>query len=234
MVGTDTGQAPGRVDEELFAELPEACPDCGGELEESEEGGEQYQLGAVPRGAARDPGGSDQGEWEVGTLPELRASSARSPSATDLGGGRGGGGAGGTASAGLRVQPAQGAGAVGAKDGGDDARAGHQGEPGGLVQAMARIGDRCRPTYKALVEAVRQSPVVCGDETSWHVNGDGAWLWIMTTEQVTVYGIREGRGYEEAASLLGADYRGVLVRDGWVVELPGPTRSCCSALKEHA
>ncbi len=35
-------QAPGRVDEELFAELPEACPDCGGELEESEEGWEQY------------------------------------------------------------------------------------------------------------------------------------------------------------------------------------------------
>ena len=89
--------------------------------------------------------------------------------------------------------------------------------PGGLVQALARIGDRCRPTYQALVEAVRQSPVVTGDETSWHVNGDPGWLWIMTTELVTVYGIREGRGYEEAASLLGADYAGVLVRDGWAI-----------------
>ena len=53
-----------------------------------------------------------------------------------------------------------------------------------------------------------------GDETSWQVNGDAAWLWIMTTD-LTVYGIREGRGYEQAASLLGADYAGVLVRDGW-------------------
>ena len=39
----------------------------------------------------------------------------------------------------------------------------------------------------------------------------------MTGERVAVYGIREGRGYEEAASLLGADYRGVLARDGWAV-----------------
>jgi transposase len=39
----------------------------------------------------------------------------------------------------------------------------------------------------------------------------------MTTELVAVYGIREGRGYEEAASLLGADFEGVLVRDGWAI-----------------
>jgi hypothetical protein len=87
----------------------------------------------------------------------------------------------------------------------------------GLVQAIARIGDRCQPTYQALVEAVRRSPVVSADETSWHVNGEMAWLWIMTTELVTVYGIREGRGFEEAASLLGADFEGVLVRDGWAI-----------------
>jgi transposase len=36
-------QAPERVDEELFAELPEACPGCRGELEECDEGWEQYQ-----------------------------------------------------------------------------------------------------------------------------------------------------------------------------------------------
>jgi hypothetical protein len=65
------------------------------------------------------------------------------------------------------------------------------------------------------VEAVRRSPVVSADETSWHVNGEMGWLWIVTTDLLTVYGIREGRGYDEAASLLGADFEGVLVRDGW-------------------
>ncbi len=86
--------------------------------------------------------------------------------------------------------------------------------PGGLMQALAWLGERCHPTYAALVEAVRQSPVVIGDETGWRVQGEGAWLWIMTTEQVTACGIREGRGFAEATSLLGKDYRGVLVRDG--------------------
>jgi len=36
-------QAPEGVDEELFAGLPECCPDCGGELAECAEGWEQYQ-----------------------------------------------------------------------------------------------------------------------------------------------------------------------------------------------
>lgn len=65
------------------------------------------------------------------------------------------------------------------------------------MQALARLGDRCRPTCGALVEAVRQSPVACGDETNWRVRGEPAWLWIMATELVTVSGIREGRGYED-------------------------------------
>src|SRR5262249_6707494 len=71
--------------------------------------------------------------------------------------------------------------------------------PGGLVQAVTRIGERCRSTYEALVEVVRRTPGGTGDETGWHVNGDPGWLWI-TTELVLVYGIREGRGYDEAAS----------------------------------
>ncbi len=58
---------------------------------------------------------------------------------------------------------------------------------------MARIVERCGPTYPALVEAVRQSPVVSSDETSWRVKGEPAWLWIMTTDLVTVWpGLRGG------------------------------------------
>ncbi len=205
-------QAPERVDEELFAELPGACPDCGGELEECQEGWEQYQE----------------------ELPEIRAVVTRVSGKWAR-----------CRSCGRRVRgrhPRQTSEAIGAaasqvgpralalacslhKEHGLSVRKttatmrelGIRLSPGGLVQAVARIGDRCRPTYQALVEAVRRSSVVSGDETSWHVNGEGAWLWIMTTERVTVYGIREGRGYDEAASLLGADYRGVLVRDGWAV-----------------
>jgi len=87
--------------------------------------------------------------------------------------------------------------------------------PGGLVQALKRLGDGCHPTYEALVAAVRQTLVMSGDETGWRVWGASAWLWIMTTEVVTVYAISVGRAYEDAASILGEEFRGVLVRDGW-------------------
>ena len=43
------------------------------------------------------------------------------------------------------------------------------------------------------------------------------WLWAAVTEDTTVYGIMPGRGYDEAARLLGADFHGFLVHDGWSV-----------------
>src|SRR5215472_7351104 len=150
----------------------------------------------------------------MGTLPELRSSSAGSPPPADLGGDRCGSLAGGAASAGAGVQPAQGARAVGADEGGDHGRVGHPAEPG---RSGPGGGPDRRPLPADLPGAGRggaAEPGGDGDETSWHVNGEMAWLWIMTTEQVAVYGIREGRGYEEAASLLGAEFGGVLVRDG--------------------
>jgi transposase len=203
---------PERVDEELFAELPEACPDCGGELEECGEGWEQYQeeLPEIRALVTR-----VSGNWARcrGCGRRVRGHHPRQTSNA-------------TGAAAAQVGPRALAFACSLhKEHGLSVRKttatmrelGIRLSPGGLVQAVARIGERCRPTYEALVETVRQSPVVTGDETGWHVNGDGAWLWIMTTDLVTVYGIREGRGYEEAASLLGADFEGVLVRDGWAI-----------------
>jgi len=41
------------------------------------------------------------------------------------------------------------------------------------------------------------------------------WLWVFVTPATTVYAILPGRGFEEAASLLGASFAGILVHDGW-------------------
>ncbi len=124
-------QTPERVDEELFAELPEACPNCGGELEECKEGWEQYHE----------------------ELPEIRAVVIKVSGKLAR-----------CRSCGRRVRgrhPRQTSEALGAA----------AAQVGGLIQALARLGDRCRPTYRALVEAAQQSSVVCGDETSWRATG---------------------------------------------------------------
>src|SRR5436189_6092293 len=64
-------------------------------------------------------------------------------------------------------------------------------------------------------QTIRASPVVTADETGWKVGARLHWLWAYVTPKTTVYAIHAGRGFEEAATMLGADFRGVLVRDGW-------------------
>jgi transposase len=88
---------------------------------------------------------------------------------------------------------------------------------GGLCRAIARVGRKAEPTYQRLIEQVRTSPSVTPDETGWKVGGRLWWLWVFATPQTTVYAIRPGRGFEQAAAVLGEDFSGFLVRDGWAV-----------------
>ncbi len=84
-----------------------------------------------------------------------------------------------------------------------------------LVRALHRAAARGQPTYAALCDTVRASPVVVPDETGWKVRGLLHWLWVFATATTTVYRIRRGRGFRDAASVLGADFAGGLGRDGW-------------------
>jgi transposase len=78
-----------------------------------------------------------------------------------------------------------------------------------------RLGAKTAPTYDQLVAAARTSMVNHLDETGWRVAGHLEWLWVAVSEQVTVYAILPGRGFEQAASILGEDYEGFLNHDGW-------------------
>jgi len=87
--------------------------------------------------------------------------------------------------------------------------------PSALVRALHRAAAHSEPTYAALCDTVRTSPVVVPDETGWRVRGLLHWLWVFATATTTVYRIRRGRGFRDAASVLGADFAGGLGRDGW-------------------
>ena len=104
---------------------------------------------------------------------------------------------------------------------------------GGLVQLLHRTADAAAPAYAALREQVRQSPVVTPDETGWRVNAILHWLWAFATPETTVYAICDGRGFADAAAVLGPDFAGVLVRDGWVAYRgfkKAPHQTCLSHL----
>lgn len=84
-----------------------------------------------------------------------------------------------------------------------------------LCRAVQRLGLKSLPTRAALVDKVRGSPAVTADETGWKIGGQSAWLWGFVTERETVYQIEHGRGFAQAALVLGEDFSGTLTVDGW-------------------
>ncbi|HEX9365510.1 MAG TPA: transposase, partial [Vicinamibacterales bacterium] len=82
-------------------------------------------------------------------------------------------------------------------------------QPSGVTHALHRAARQATPTYDALREQVRGSPVVSLDDTSWRVAGALWWLWAFATGSTVVYAIQAGCGFAEAAAVLGADFDGV-------------------------
>lgn len=201
-------RAPREVDEELDAPLGARC-ECGGEIEQ-ERIEFQYQdelpeprpvrrRFAVHVGKCRCCGRRHQGRHPFQTSDALGAAACMlGPRAVALAT---------ELNKELGLSPQKTARAL--------ARLGIQITPGGVVQAIARQARRLEPTYQALIEGVRSSRAVAPDETGWRINGQKAWLWAFAGENVTVYLIAPGRGFEHAAGVLDAGFSGVLERDGW-------------------
>ena len=84
-----------------------------------------------------------------------------------------------------------------------------------ICRAVDRVARRGEATWHALRDAARRSMVNGIDETGWNVAAQLRWLWVAVSEQVTFCDILPGRGFPQAASILGADYDGWLTHDGW-------------------
>ena len=201
---------PRRIDERHEALLPAACPDCGGALRETRIATQYQEELPVPRvvvrefrihiGACGACGRRVQGRHPLQTSDALGAASAQ---------------LGAQAIAFAVILNKQ----LGLSFGKIATLFCQQYRltvtRSGLVHAVHRAARQARPTYAALCQQVRGSPVVTPDETGWKVGGHLHWLWTAATPTTTVYAILAGRGYPEAATLLGEDFAGVIVRDGW-------------------
>lgn len=84
-----------------------------------------------------------------------------------------------------------------------------------LVRAERRLARKGAPTFRLLQEALQASGLVHADETGWRVGRLSAWLWVFCTDQITIYAIAKGRGHEVPEAILGEDFDGILVVDGW-------------------
>jgi transposase len=87
--------------------------------------------------------------------------------------------------------------------------------PATLVRAEQRLANLALPTYDLLIEALRHADVVHADETGWRIGRLNAWLWVFSNQDVTVYAIRQSRGHEVPEAILGPDFDGWLIVDGF-------------------
>jgi transposase len=106
-----------------------------------------------------------------------------------------------------------------------------------VCRAVNRAARRGEATWQALRDAARRSLEAGIDETGWNVAAQLQWLWVVVSEQVTFCDILPGRGFAQAAAVMGDDYDGWLTHDGWAVYykfLKAGHQSCIAHLIRRA
>lgn len=88
---------------------------------------------------------------------------------------------------------------------------------GAIASSSASTSTDLVPTHAAIVAHVGAAPALTMDETGWRIGGRGAWLWVVATDDATLYDVARRRDFAAATGLVPADYAGTIVRDGWVV-----------------
>src|SRR6202521_1416302 len=200
---------PTHVDERIAVPLPAHCPHCGGGVE-SERCETQYQEEIVRRTIVR------RFDIAVGRCCECRRRvQGRHPLQTSDAVGVGAVQLGPEALTLAAILNKQMGLSLGHTQQVLSYGFGLEASRGGLCRALARMAHQAQPTYTGLVEAARKSAVNGVDETGWKVGGRLQWLHVAVSAHVTVYAILPGRGYAQSAVILGADYDGFLVHDGW-------------------
>src|SRR5919199_395359 len=201
--------SPKQIDEFHEAPLPHVCPDCGGPLDETYVA-QQYQV-EIPRrpihrqfnihiGECRRCRRRVQGRHPLQTSDALGAAAAQlGPDAQ-------------AAVVELNKQAGLSHGKVtrclGSLFGIPLSR-------GGSVHTVLRAAARCEPVYEAIRQTVGQSDWVVPDETGWRVGGRPAWLHTLVGPEATAYVIDPTRSGAVAEAILGLDYDGTMIHDGW-------------------
>ena len=90
---------------------------------------------------------------------------------------------------------------------------------GGVENALRRWVERARPTYAAIREQVRGSPVISSDETGARVAGRNHWQWVFQTPEASYHVIAPSRGGEVIGTFLAGVEPEVWCSDLWAPQI---------------
>lgn len=202
--------APEQIDETYEAPLPECCPDCGG-THLSETGVQpQYQIEIprrpiqrqfnVHRGRCEDCGCAVQGRHELQTSDALGAAAVQ---------------LGPDAHAAIALLNKEAGLSHGKAARLFEQLFGVRIARSTSARSIRRTARRLAPAHEEIRQAVRDGPWVVPDETGWRIGGKAAWLHAFVSERATCYAIDPTRSAEPLAGVIGWDYAGDLIHDGW-------------------
>ena len=83
----------------------------------------------------------------------------------------------------------------------------------GLLGHLRWGGNLFEPVVEDLLERLRNSPVVQGDETGWRINGQTAWAWCFRDPKLAIFLIDKHRNRAVIERVLGESFAGTLVSD---------------------
>ncbi len=200
---------PEQIDEIHEATLPEVCPNCGGPLDETHTA-QQFQV-EIPRKPIHRQfnihvGQCRQCHRRVQGRHPLQTSDALGAAAAQLGP---------DAQAAVVELNKQGGLSHGKVTRCLESLFGIPLSRGGSVHTVLRAASRCEPVYATIRQAVGESLWVVPDETGWRVGGHPAWLHTLVGPEATAYVIDPTRSGDVTQAILGLNYDGTMIHDGW-------------------
>jgi transposase len=84
---------------------------------------------------------------------------------------------------------------------------------GEIVEILHEVRRQAQGVTNRILEELKASPVVHGDETSWREGGQNGYLWSFSSPTLRYFEFRHSRSGEIVTEVLGDDYQGVLVSD---------------------
>ena len=87
--------------------------------------------------------------------------------------------------------------------------------PTSVLDLTRRASDVLKTDYKDIIRKIKRAKIIYVDETSVDVGGRKFWIWIFVTNKYTFVAIRKSRSKKVLEEILGKNFRGVIVCDGW-------------------
>ena len=84
---------------------------------------------------------------------------------------------------------------------------------GEVVELLEGTKAAGKEAIAQLLEAVRASPAVCGDETGWRQEGENGYLWTFATPTIRYFLYRKSRSGQVPKEVLGEEFKGVVACD---------------------